>query len=140
VHVLLPRVEAGQPTICSETRVGRLRYLGLVLYDADAVPAAAATPDTRGLYEAQLKVFLAPDDPAIQAEAARQGIPADWRGAAHRSPARALISRHRVALPLHPEFRTPPMVWYIPPLSPVAARRAEPGTSGRRWRRIGVPY
>ena len=32
-----PRIEAGQPTICSETCVGRLRYLGLVLYDADRV-------------------------------------------------------------------------------------------------------
>ncbi len=28
--------------------------------------------------------------------------------------------RHRVALPLHPEYRTLPMVRYIPPLSPVA--------------------
>ena len=28
--------------------------------------------------------------------------------------------RHKVALPLHPEYRTLPMVWYIPPLSPVA--------------------
>jgi nitrate reductase beta subunit len=27
--------------------------------------------------------------------------------------------KYRVALPLHPEFRTLPMVWYIPPLSPV---------------------
>ena len=27
--------------------------------------------------------------------------------------------RHQVALPLHPEYRTMPMVWYIPPLSPV---------------------
>jgi nitrate reductase / nitrite oxidoreductase, beta subunit len=27
--------------------------------------------------------------------------------------------RHRVALPLHPEYRTLPMVWYVPPLSPV---------------------
>jgi len=115
-----PRVEAGQPTICSETCVGRLRYLGLVLYDADAVLAAAATPDPHALYEAQLKVFLDPDDPAIQAEAARQGIPADWLDAARRSPTHALISRHRVALPLHPEYRTLPMVWYIPPLSPVA--------------------
>jgi nitrate reductase beta subunit len=26
---------------------------------------------------------------------------------------------YRVALPLHPEYRTMPMVWYIPPLSPV---------------------
>ena len=31
-----------------------------------------------------------------------------------------LAARHRVALPLHPEYRTQPMVWYIPPLSPVA--------------------
>jgi nitrate reductase beta subunit len=115
-----PRVEAGQPTICSETCVGRLRYLGLVLYDADAVLAAAATPDTRDLYQAQLSVFLDPDDPDVQAEASRQGIPHDWLDAARRSPAHALISRHRVALPLHPEYRTLPMVWYIPPLSPVS--------------------
>jgi nitrate reductase beta subunit len=32
----------------------------------------------------------------------------------------ALAVRHKVALPLHPEYRTLPMVWYIPPLSPVA--------------------
>jgi len=115
-----PRIEAGQPTICSETCVGRLRYLGLMLYDADAVLAAAATRDVRDLYRAQLSVFLDADDPAIQAEAARQGIPADWLDAARRSPVHALIARHRVALPLHPEYRTLPMVWYIPPLSPVA--------------------
>jgi nitrate reductase / nitrite oxidoreductase, beta subunit len=115
-----PRIEAGLPTICSETCVGRLRYLGLLLYDADAVLPAAATSDPRGLYEAQLSVFLDPDDPRVQAEAAAQGMPADWLDAARRSPAHALISRHRVALPLHPEFRTLPMVWYIPPLSPVA--------------------
>jgi nitrate reductase beta subunit len=115
-----PRIEAGQPTICSETCVGRLRYLGVFLYDADAVLAAAATPDPQDLYEAQLSVFLDPGDPAIQAEAARQGIPADWIEAARRSPVYALAVRHRVALPLHPEYRTLPMVWYIPPLSPVA--------------------
>jgi nitrate reductase / nitrite oxidoreductase, beta subunit len=115
-----PRIESGQPTICSETCVGRLRYLGLLLYDADRVLAAAAAPDQRDLYDAQLSVFLDPGDPAVAAEAARQGIPADWLDAARRSPAYALIARHRVALPLHPEYRTLPMVWYIPPLSPVA--------------------
>ncbi|HEY9241864.1 MAG TPA: nitrate reductase subunit beta, partial [Streptosporangiaceae bacterium] len=72
------------------------------------------------LYKAQLSVFLDPDDPAVQAEAARQGIPADWIDAAQHSPVYALAVRHRVALPLHPEYRTLPMVWYIPPLSPVA--------------------
>ena len=115
-----PRIEAGQPTICSETCVGRLRYLGLVLYDANAVLAAAATDDPRDLYHAQLSVFLDPEDPGVRAEAARQGIAADWLDAARRSPVYALIARHRVALPLHPEYRTLPMVWYIPPLSPVA--------------------
>ena len=37
-----PRIEAGMPTICSETCVGRIRYLGIVLYDADRVEAAAS--------------------------------------------------------------------------------------------------
>jgi nitrate reductase beta subunit len=115
-----PRIEAGQPTICSETCVGRLRYLGLVLYDADRVLSAAATPGEQDLYQAQLDVFLDPDDPAVQASAAQAGIPRDWIDAARRSPVYDLAVRHRVALPLHPEYRTLPMVWYIPPLSPVA--------------------
>jgi nitrate reductase beta subunit len=32
-----PRIEAGQPTVCSETCVGRIRYLGVILYDADRI-------------------------------------------------------------------------------------------------------
>ena len=40
-----PRIEIGIPTICSETCVGRLRYIGLMLYDADAVGEAAAVED-----------------------------------------------------------------------------------------------
>ena len=36
-----------------------------------------------------------------------------------RSPIYALTKHFQVALPLHPEYRTMPMVWYIPPLSPV---------------------
>ncbi len=30
-----------------------------------------------------------------------------------------LAKEYKVALPLHPEYRTMPMVWYIPPLSPI---------------------
>jgi nitrate reductase beta subunit len=116
----MPRIEAGQPTVCSESCVGRLRYLGLILYDADRVLEAAATPDVQDLYEQQLSVFLDPFDPEVQKAAAAQGIPQDWMDAARRSPTYQLAVRHRVALPLHPEFRTLPMVWYIPPLSPVS--------------------
>src|SRR5262252_6095287 len=114
-----PRIEAGQPTICSEACVGRIRYLGLVLYDADRVKEAASTQDERRLLDAQLSLFLDPQDPAVQAQAARDGIPRDWIEHARRSPVYTLAIRHRVALPLHPEYRTLPMVWYVPPLSPV---------------------
>ena len=122
-----PRIEAGQPTICSETCVGRLRYLGLFLYDADRVTEAAATPNEKDLYEAQLDIILDPHDPQIQAQAKRDGIPDDWMEAARRSPVYRLAKDFRVALPLHPEYRTMPMVWYIPPLSPVVDALRETG-------------
>ena len=35
-----------------------------------------------------------------------------------------------IALPLHPEYRTMPMVWYIPPLSPVVDALTETGHDG----------
>jgi len=114
-----PRLEAGQPTVCSETCVGRIRYLGVVLYDADRVEAAASVPDERDLLPAQLGIFLDPNDPAVAEQARRDGITDDWLDAARRSPVFALAVEHRVALPLHPEYRTLPMVWYVPPLSPV---------------------
>ena len=122
-----PRIEVGLPTICSESCTGRLRYLGLVLYDADRVSTAASTPDPRDLYESQLGTLLDPYDPQVTAEAERQGIPRDWLFAARRSPTYALIAKYRVALPLHPEFRTMPMVWYIPPLSPVTDAASSTG-------------
>ncbi|MGC9539339.1 nitrate reductase subunit beta [Streptomyces sp. UG1] len=125
-----PRVEVGLPTVCSETCVGRLRYLGVVLYDADRVTAAASVPRERDLYEAQLDIFLDPEDREVRRACEEAGIPYDWLEAARRSPVHALISRYRVALPLHPEYRTMPMVWYIPPLSPVVDVLAETGHDG----------
>ena len=89
------------------------------LYDADKVLEAASVEDDHDLYEAQRSVFLDPRDPAVEREAERAGIPGDWIEAAKKSPVYALIEKYRVALPLHPEYRTMPMVWYIPPLSPV---------------------
>ena len=118
-HLCYPRIEVGLPTVCSETCVGRLRYLGLFLYDADRVTAAAATPNEKDLYAAQLDLILDPNDPQVVAAARQQGIPADWLDAARRSPVYALAKTYKVALPLHPEYRTMPMVWYIPPLSPI---------------------
>jgi nitrate reductase / nitrite oxidoreductase, beta subunit len=125
-----PRVEVGLPTVCAETCVGRLRYIGVVLYDADKVLAAASQSDDHDLYEAQRTVFLDPSDPQVQRAATEAGIPRDWIEAAQRSPVWALINRFKVALPLHPEYRTLPMVWYIPPLSPVVDSLSETGHDG----------
>ncbi len=114
-----PRIEAGQPTVCSETCVGRIRYLGVLLYDADRIEAAAASASEQDLYQAQLDVFLDPHSPEVIAEARRQGIPDSWLQAARQSPVYKMACEWKVAFPLHPEYRTLPMVWYIPPLSPI---------------------
>src|SRR5690625_238307 len=122
-----PRIEVGIPTVCAETCVGRLRYIGLVLYDADRVTAAASVKDEHALLDAQRSVFLDPDDPEVQRQAEADGVPLDWIEAAQRSPIHKLINEYKVALPLHPEYRTMPMVWYIPPLSPVVDVVSETG-------------
>ena len=114
-----PRIEVGQPTVCSETCVGRIRYLGVVLYDADRIQAAASVENPKDLYPAQLGVFLDPHDPAVQEQARRDGVPEAWIEAATRSPVYKMAMEWKVAFPLHPEYRTLPMVWYVPPLSPI---------------------
>ena len=127
-----PRIEAGQPTVCSESCVGRIRYLGVVLYDADRIAEAAATASDTDLYEAQLGIFLNPNDPVVQAQARADGVPEAWLDAARRSPVYQMAIDWRVALPLHPEYRTLPMVWYVPPLSPItsAAQAGQIGVQG----------
>ena len=114
-----PRIEAGQPTVCSETCVGRIRYLGVMLYDADRIEAAASMPDEKQLYKAQLECFLDPNDPDVIEAARKEGIPETWLAAARKSPVYRMAVDWEVAFPLHPEYRTLPMVWYIPPLSPI---------------------
>jgi nitrate reductase beta subunit len=114
-----PRIEIGEPTVCSETCVGRIRYLGVLLYDADRIEAAAATPSEKDLYQAHLDIFLDPQDPKVIAAARAEGIPDNWLDAAQASPVYKLAVDWKLALPLHPEYRTLPMVWYVPPLSPI---------------------
>mgnify|MGYP001772541170 CR=1 FL=1 len=119
-----PRIEAGLPTICSETCVGRIRYIGVILYDADRVKEAASVPDEKKLVESQLSIFLDPFDEKVKEKAIEDGIPEDWIDAARKSPAYKLIMKWRIAFPLHPEYRTLPMIWYVPPLSPISDRLA----------------
>lgn len=141
-----PRIESGNPTVCSETCVGRIRYLGVMLYDADKIADAAGVAEETDLYDAQLGVFLDPNDPEVLAAAKAEGIPQDWIKAAQESPVWKMAMEWKVAFPLHPEYRTLPMVWYIPPLSPIqnAAAAGQIGVDGEmpdvRSLRIPVKY
>lgn len=114
-----PRTEAGLTTLCAHSCVGRIRYVGVFLYDADRIAAAAATPSATDVYPAHLDILLDPEDSEVRKAAVAEGISPNVLAAAERSPVYKLIKRWRLALPLHPEYRTLPMVWYIPPLSPI---------------------
>jgi nitrate reductase beta subunit len=141
-----PRIEVGQPTVCSETCVGRIRYLGVLLYDADRIEEAASVENPQDLYKAQLSVFLDPHAEEIRAQARADGVPEAWLKAAQSSPVYKMAMEWKVALPLHPEYRTLPMVWYVPPLSPIqaAANSGQVGAFGElpdvRSLRIPVKY
>src|SRR5690606_6804663 len=74
--------------------------------------------------------------PEVIAAARKGGIAEDWIEAAQASPIYKLISEYRVALPLHPEYRTMPMVWYIPPLSPVVDVVSSTGNDGEDVRNL----
>jgi nitrate reductase beta subunit len=132
--------------VCSETCVGRIRYLGVVLYDADRIEEAASVPNEQDLYESQLGIFLNPHDPKVIEQARKDGIAENWLEGARRSPVYKMAMEWKVAFPLHPEYRTLPMVWYVPPLSPIqsAAQAGKIGHDGEmpdvRSLRIPLKY
>ena len=69
-------------------------------------------------------MFLDPNDPAVIAQARADGVPEAWLEGARSSPVYKMAMDWKVAFPLHPEYRTLPMVWYVPPLSPLQSAAA----------------
>ena len=122
-----PRLETGQPPACFHSCVGRIRYLGNVLYDADKIEQAALEPDLE-LVEAQRELILDPDDPEVIKAARENGIPDAVIKSAQKSPVYRFVKDWKIALPLHVEFRTFPMLFYVPPLLPVMSKVGEGGT------------
>lgn len=114
-----PRIESGLPPACAEQCVGKVRYVGVMLYDADRIMEAASVEAKGDLVSSELSLFLNPDDPAVVEKAGKDGVPDEWIQAARRSPVYKILVEWRVALPLHPEYRVLPMLWYVPPLSPI---------------------
>jgi nitrate reductase beta subunit len=136
-----PRIESGEAPACFAACPGRIRFQGVLLYDADRIAEAASRP-AEELVAAQRDLVLDPNDPAVEAAARRSGIAPGVLDAARRSPTFTFVKRWEMALPLHPEWRTLPNVFYVPPLLPLfasktngTARTAEGlFTSGERGR------
>jgi nitrate reductase beta subunit len=119
-----PRLETGQPPACFHSCVGRIRYMGVLLYDAERVPAAMLVPD-QALVESQREAILDPYDERVVAAARDNGMSDEFIDAAQKSPVYKYVCEWRLALPLHVEYRTMPMLFYVPPLLPVMGRIAE---------------
>ena len=116
-----PRIEAGYAPACMHSCVGRIRYLGMLLYDADKIHSSASANEA-DLVDYQREMILDPNDPEVVREAKRNGVADSSIEAARRSPVYRFVKEWKLALPLHPEFRTLPMLFYVPPLLPVMAR------------------
>lgn len=121
-----PRMEMGEPPACMHTCVGKIRYLGVVLYDADRIEETASKPEAE-LVEAQRDLILNPFDPEVVRQALICGIDLKIIESAQKSPIYRYVKQWRMALPLHPEWRTLPMLFYIPPLLPVTATLSQEG-------------
>ncbi len=113
-----PRLETGQAPACFHSCVGRIRYLGLLLYDADRIDEIAKLPPEK-LVEGQRELILDPNDPNVIAEARRCGVHESVIEFAQRSPIYQFVKVWKIALPPHIEYRTMPMLYYVPPLLPV---------------------
>lgn len=121
-----PRLETGQAPACMHSCVGKIRYLGVLLYDADRIEEAASKPDSE-LVEAQREIILDPFDPEVVHKAIADGVNEKVVEAARKSPTFRYVKLWRLALPLHPEWRTLPMLFYVPPLLPVTASLSQQG-------------
>jgi nitrate reductase beta subunit len=115
-----PRIEAGLAPACMHSCVGRIRYLGVLLYDADRIEEVASCDEDQ-LVDQQLDMLMDPFDPEIIASAKKNGVADSTIKAAQQSPIYKFVKKWGLALPLHPEFRTLPMLFYVPPMLPVMA-------------------
>jgi nitrate reductase beta subunit len=115
-----PRIEAGFAPACMHSCVGRIRYLGVILYDADRIHEVASVAEDQ-LVDQQLDMLMDPFDPEVIEAAKNNGVADSTIRAAQQSPTYKFVKEWGMALPLHAEFRTLPMLFYVPPLLPVMA-------------------
>ena len=117
-----PRLETGQAPACFHSCVGRIRYLGVMLYDADKIEEVAKLPKEQ-MIDAQRDMLLDPHDPEVIRQARANGVHDSIIESAQKSPVYEFVKKWKIALPPHVEWRTLPMLFYVPPLLPVMSKR-----------------
>ena len=117
-----PRLETGQAPACFHSCVGRIRYLGVLLYDASRIGEIASLKDEE-LIDGHRSMILDPFDPVVIKAARANGVSEAVVESAQKSPVYKFVKIWRIALPPHIEYRTLPMLFYVPPMSPVMAQK-----------------
>ncbi len=110
-----PRQEVGLAPACLHSCVGRIRFTGVILYDAERIREAASAP-VYLLVERLRDLILDPHSPAVLEAARENRIPEGWLDAARTSPVYKMVKQWGIGLPLHSEFRTLPTQFFVPPL------------------------
>jgi len=83
-----------------------------------------------------MSMLMDPFDPEVIASAKANGIADSTIHAAQISPTYKFVKKWGLALPLHAEFRTLPMLFYVPPLLPVMATVKE-GVNREQAKKFG---
>ena len=117
-----PRLETGQSPACFHSCVGRIRFLGVLLYDASKIEETANL-NKEELIDAQRAMILDPNDPEVIKAAKKNGVHDSVIKSAQKSPVYKYVKEWKLALPPHIEYRTLPMLFYVPPMSPVMSTR-----------------
>jgi nitrate reductase beta subunit len=99
-----------------------------LLYDASKIEDTAKHSDLE-LVDAQRDIILDPFDENVIREAKKNGIADSTIEAAQNSPVYKFVKKWKIALPPHIEYRTLPMLFYVPPMLPVMS--AQEGDSVR---------
>ncbi len=119
-----PRIEVGEIPACMHSCVGRIRYLGVLLYDAEKIEKLVHLENDQ-LIEGQRDAIVDPFDLKIIEAARANGIHDAMIEAAQKSPVYRWVKEWKIALPLHAEYRTLPMLFYVPPLLPIMGNVTE---------------
>jgi len=98
--------------------------LGVVLYDASRIEEVANLP-TEELIDGHRSLILDPNEPEVIEAAQKNGIHDSIIEAAQKNPVYQYVKVWKLALPPHIEFRTFPMLFYVPPMAPVMATQKD---------------